>query len=110
MSFFTQLLVNFIANALTAQLEVFKTALLCFVGIGVPVFCCKLISGHFTIDLGITGRRNLIIFILYNKLKISAFTVFVGKQNIIFQNTGGELCLIKYLTYSQDPGVTNLTI
>jgi hypothetical protein len=83
MNFFTILLINFISNALTGQLTLFRTALLCFIGIGASILCCKLISGHFTLDLEITAKRNRIIFILYSRLKISAPTVFNEKKNNI---------------------------
>ncbi|MHB8064927.1 MAG: hypothetical protein ACYDG2_20285 [Ruminiclostridium sp.] len=92
MNFLTLLLFDFISIPLLAQLEVFKTALLCFINMWAMILCCKLISGHFTMDLNIIGRFNLLIITIYQIMKDPSLTVSMEKENVIFQNTGGFLC------------------
>lgn len=60
---------SFIQSPLLIQLELFRTALLCFMGLGALVQCCKCISGHFSLDFEIVRRRNSLILILYKTLK-----------------------------------------
>jgi len=94
------LLLNIISIPLLVQLEVFKTAVLCFINIGALVLCCKFISGHFTIDLDIISRFNLLIITIYQVMKDPS-PVFMEKENVVFQNTGGFLCLKNYSIHLQ---------
>lgn len=59
----------FIQCPITMQLEVFRAALLCHISIGALTACCKIISGHLSIDLDILGRRNLQIITIYKAIK-----------------------------------------
>ncbi len=61
---------SFILNPFTVQLEVFKSALLCFMTMGAPALCCKIISGHLSIELDILGWRNLRLITIYKHIKI----------------------------------------
>ncbi|MDF2988755.1 MAG: hypothetical protein K0R50_4265 [Eubacterium sp.] len=70
---------NFILNPFTVQLEVFKTALLCFMTMGALALCCRIISGHLSIDLDILGRRNLKLITIYKHIKIPDILYFINQ-------------------------------
>ena len=59
----------FIQYPIIMQLEIFRAALLCHISIGVFAACCKIISGHLSIDLDILGRRNRQITTIYKAIK-----------------------------------------
>lgn len=59
----------FIQYPIIMQLEVFRAALLCHINIGALIMCCKIISGHLSIDLDILGRRNQKIITIYKAIK-----------------------------------------
>ncbi len=90
MNFLMLYLYNIILpSPLLAQLELFKTAIQCFISIRVLVLCCKLISGQFTIELDIISKLNLLIITLYQNMKIPSPPVWMNKEIVIFQNIGG---------------------
>ncbi len=70
---------NLIQIPITEQLEIFSAALLCFINIGALALCCKIISGHLSIDLDILGRRNLQIITIYKAIKDPGFLCLIER-------------------------------
>ena len=58
MNFLMLFMLSFIPNPLLVQLEAFKTALMCMICMEALVLCCRLISGHYGVNLDVIGRLN----------------------------------------------------